>query len=148
MAHVSDRWKPLPRDGALVVEKVEDETLVYDRETHAAHCLRADAARVFTLADGHRTVTEIARAAGLTAQDAGAIVGELVRADVLRMPRGMTRRTLARRAAGVLGAVTTIIVPEAAAAASCSALLQSCNGRPCCPGLICVLQPTLLRVCL
>lgn len=141
-------WRPRARLAALVIEDLDGETLVYDRETHQAHCLRADAARVLVLADGERSVDAIAEAAALEVDATRGIVDELLAGGMLAAPPGPTRRGLFRRALPVLGAVTTIVVPEAAAAASCSTLLQSCLNRPCCPGRICVLQPTAIRICL
>ena len=44
---------PLARSGdEFVLQEVENEVLVYDRATAQAHCLNADAARVWRACDG------------------------------------------------------------------------------------------------
>jgi hypothetical protein len=53
---------PKARKSGLVVEKLADEMLVYDLDTHQAHCLNRAAALVWENCNGRRTVGEIARA--------------------------------------------------------------------------------------
>ncbi len=50
---------PIARTGRLLVEALEAETLIYDLQSHTAHCLNAAAAHVWTMADGTRTVSDI-----------------------------------------------------------------------------------------
>jgi hypothetical protein len=52
---------PVRRQG-LVVRELGDETLVYDRARHQAHCLNRTAGAVFRLCDGTREVSAIASA--------------------------------------------------------------------------------------
>ena len=53
---------PLPRARVedVVVQEVNDETLVFDRQTRQAHCLNRLAAVVWRHCDGHRTREEVA----------------------------------------------------------------------------------------
>src|SRR5881296_287170 len=52
--------RPRQRRDGLVVQKLPEETLVYDLERHKAHCLEAVAAAVWEACDGRRTVEQIA----------------------------------------------------------------------------------------
>jgi len=52
--------KPLARRDGLVIRSLADETLVYDRERHQAHCLDRVAGIVFQHCDGTRSPEEIA----------------------------------------------------------------------------------------
>jgi hypothetical protein len=51
--------RPMARRDGLVVRDLADETLVYDRERHQAHCLNRTSAAVFRLCDGTRSLKEI-----------------------------------------------------------------------------------------
>ncbi|MDA0310569.1 MAG: hypothetical protein O2992_00450 [Gemmatimonadetes bacterium] len=50
---------PIARTERLLVEALEAKTLIYDLQSHTAHCLNAAAAHVWTMADGTRTVSDI-----------------------------------------------------------------------------------------
>ncbi len=52
--------KPPARRDGLLIRELGDETLVYDRERHEAHCLNRTAGLVFRHCAGNRTVEEIA----------------------------------------------------------------------------------------
>ena len=52
---------PTARHNGLIIQELEDETLVYDRERDKAHCLNRTAALVWKYCDGHFTVDEIAK---------------------------------------------------------------------------------------
>ena len=54
-------YKPLARVDGLVIQRMQDETLVYDMPAHRAYCLNATAAQVWTLCDRTNTVAEIAQ---------------------------------------------------------------------------------------
>jgi hypothetical protein len=140
--------KPEARTSGLLLRELPGELLVYDEQTHTAHCLNRTAAVVFRACDGTRTVDEIAslidpapspeareavelalaqiRAAGLLTADG---------APPLVQPApdgGLTRRDAARRvgfaAAILLPAVATMVAPTPAeAAATC---VSSCVGQP------------------
>jgi hypothetical protein len=57
---------PLPcaRQEGLIVKQLHDETLVYDRATHKAHCLNHTAATIWRYCDGLSPISDIARRAG------------------------------------------------------------------------------------
>src|SRR5262245_5607588 len=52
---------PESRKIDLLAQTVGDELVIYDERTHEAHRLSATAALVWRLADGRRTIDEIAR---------------------------------------------------------------------------------------
>lgn len=133
---------PIARKDKLVVQEMPDEVLVYDLNTHKAHCLNLTAAFVWNHCDGQFTVAEIAN---LLAQKKGTSISEevvwlalkqLEKASLLQSPFAQpengirfSRREALRRwgaaAALSLPLVTSIVSPVAAAAASaCPATCQ------------------------
>ncbi len=54
----ASNFAPVHKHGLVV--KVADETLVYQKENHKAHCLNSTAAEVWKLCDGTKTAAEIA----------------------------------------------------------------------------------------
>jgi hypothetical protein len=54
------RFQPKQRLQGLKIEEFQGEVLVYDLDTHRAHCLNGVAAEVWRLSDGVRTVADIA----------------------------------------------------------------------------------------
>jgi hypothetical protein len=141
----ASNFVPVHKPGIVV--ELADETLVYHEKIHKAHCLNRSAAMVWKLCDGKRNVAEIARA---MEKDLKSPVDEELVWMTLRklwksrllMKQEQTEALLARRAAirkiGVaalaLPIVTTILVPKAEAAVSCSLFGGPCNPRPCCLG--------------
>ena len=152
--------KPQARKEGLVVQRVEDEVLVYDRDRHKAHCLNETAAAVWTHCDGKTTVEEMARLleTQLEVPVDEAVLGfgldQLEKAQLLEEPmsrasngNAISRREVMRRigvgAAVALPLVTSIVAPRAANAANCKTTGQSCNGNgQCCSnnctGNVCV----------
>lgn len=141
----------------LVVRQLDDETLVYDLERHEAHCLSGTAALVWRDCDGTRSVAELAaRLPDRADPDAAealvlAALDELERLALIEPgaagSRGLSRSQLLRRAGAVAAVaaplVTSLSVPEPAAAASClttgstcTSNAQCCNGT-CLGGLVC-----------
>ena len=57
---MADNSKPLARTQDLIVQASADETLVYDRKHHQAHCLNKTAGLVWRHCDGHRTPADLA----------------------------------------------------------------------------------------
>ncbi|MFL6334955.1 MAG: PqqD family protein [Pyrinomonadaceae bacterium] len=134
-----------------------DEVLVYDLERHQVHCLNRAAAFVWEHCDGRATVTEVAallRKELKNAADEEVVwlaLNGLRRAGLLRADAGgkteptrrVSRRDLIRKlaaAAALLPLVTSIVVPEAAAAQSincasfttqqsCENPLKACSGQ-------------------
>ena len=139
---------PRARQDELVVEELQDETLVYDLERHKACCLNRTAALVWRHCDGQTSVADVA--ALLEEQFATPIdeavvwmaldrlgrthlLAELVTlpADRAQYSRRNMLRTL-RRAAGIsllLPVIESIVAPLAAAQASC---VTNCGGVPNC----------------
>jgi hypothetical protein len=139
---------PLARQESLIVKELADETLVYDLKTDQAHCLNQTAALVWNNCDGRKSVSEIA---GLLQKKLQAPIDnqviwmaldqleefKLLERPVLRPPHiaGMSRRQMVRAmglaAAVALPLITSIVVPTAAQAASCTAQSQRDLQCPC-----------------
>jgi len=155
---------PRARQDDLVVEEVQDETLVYDLKRHKACCLNRTAALVWQHCDGQ---TSVANVAALLEEQFATPIDEAVvwmaldrlgrthlltepvtlPADAAQYSRRNMLRTL-RRAAGIsllLPVIESIVAPLAAAQASCisagGCLASSppCSGLPICgsPGNCC-----------
>ena len=139
---------PRARQDELIVEELQDETLVYDLNRHEARCLNRTAALVWRHCDGRTSVSDVA--ALLEEQSASpadeAVVwmalDRLDRAHLLTDPvelpadraqysRRQMLQTL-RRAAGIallLPVIESIVAPLAAAQGSC---VTNCAGVPNC----------------
>ena len=129
-------YKPKTRSAQLLVEELVDELLVYDVERNQVHCLNGTAVRVWTLCDGNRTVSDIARDLNtdLSHEEAETLVWSAldqfnekhlleVEEQTLEShrPEGMTRRQMLLRLSlvvGLLPLVDSIVSPEAALAQS------------------------------
>jgi len=144
---------PLARSSRVLVEELDDETLVYDLDTHKAHCLNRAAALVWRRSDGATSIGALADMlpeaelprdedlvwlalkdldkAGLLAQsDVPAARKKISRRDVVRALGATAGLTLA------LPAVTSLVAPLAAQAASCLTQNQCQNkGKKDCSGL-------------
>jgi Coenzyme PQQ synthesis protein D (PqqD) len=141
----------VPKHRPGIVREVADEFIIYDEDTHTAHCLNKTAAQVWQFSDGKKTVTQIARA---MEQDLKSPVEEdlvwvtlrkLAKSGLL-INRENAEISLSRRA--LLGklkvaaflavpVVTSIIVPTPAEAASpCRHNGKRCpqGNRQCCDG--------------
>jgi hypothetical protein len=132
----SETGKPKARKDDLVVQSQGEETLVYDNQSHHAHCLTRLAALIWQHCDGRRNVAELATIAhkqlGTPAdtQIVEVALQELGQANLLEGytspagSKGLSRRELAARlgagAAAFLLAplVTSIRTQPAMAAAS------------------------------
>jgi hypothetical protein len=132
--------RPLARRDDVVLRELPGELVVYDRQTHRAHCLNDTAARVFRAADGTRSVAQLAAELEprLTPDEREMLVGlalrELFAAGLLVTAADDdpgSRRELLRHAAVAAGfllpAVASVLAPAPADAASC---LDSCVGTP------------------
>jgi Coenzyme PQQ synthesis protein D (PqqD) len=100
---------PLARSKGLVVEELGDELLVYDLETHRAHSLSPEAARVWRRCDGRTPVDGLSAQLGLDADTVERALEELEKSALLdpetqALP-GTTRRQLTVRMAKVGTAV-------------------------------------------
>jgi hypothetical protein len=136
--------KPMRRQEGLVVTELEGEVLVYDLESHRAHCLNPTSAQVFRLCDGRSTVKQMAGAlpqGSARAREAAVrlALDKLERAHLLETPLSAgekepsaARREVLRRAALLSGlllpAITSALAPTPAeAAATC---VSSCASKP------------------
>ncbi len=141
---------PRARQDELVVEELQDETLVYDLKRHKARCLNRTAALVWRQCDGKKSVAEVAallEEQSATPTDDAVVwmaLDRLDRAHLLSEPvtlpadraqysRREMLRTL-RRAAGIsllLPVIESIVSPLAAAQTSCLPA-SGCGGMPDC----------------
>ena len=147
---------PIARTDGILVEEMDGETLVYDLETHGAHCLNPAAALVWRRSDGHTTVRDmlpLLAEVGLPEEEplvwmalsrlheaglVGSVTlpakkGSFSRKEVLRVLGLTAAMTL------ILPAVDSVVAPLAAAAASCITLADcqklckwACGGLPIC----------------
>jgi hypothetical protein len=147
--------RPTRRSDKLLVRKLGADTLVYDLTRDRAHCLNTTAALVFELADGHRSIREMA---GLVSERLG--IGEsepVVRLALDRLSKAklletdgasggdwsgqpVSRRELLSKlkvAAVMLPVVASILAPSAADAATsitsltCTMTVGACSGVMC-----------------
>ena len=117
--------RPKTRADQVVLEPLDDGLVVYDRARNQAHALDAAAARVWRLANGTRTLSEIAAAADLDEAATETTLLRLQAENLLVADPALSRRKLLKRTA-VVGAgalafaplIETVIIPTAAAHAS------------------------------
>jgi hypothetical protein len=156
------QWHPLARTDGLTQSQVGDEVVVYDMAMDRAHCLNPSAAALWRACNGLRTPQMLAEALGV--DDVDLVwhgLRQLADETLLQTPvpeahsSRLSRRDYLRKIA--IGAaigwgvptVLSIVVPEAAAAASCLPAGASCllNPKPCCPGLTCTILSLSLFTC-
>lgn len=149
--------EPRAREQGLVVQELEDETLVYDLERDRAHCLNQTAAFIWRQCDGKTSAREMAQALkqkidksaderlvwlALDQLSRKHLLTELVvlPPTVASMNRRELVRVLGISAAVALPVVASIVAPmPAQAATGCIGNGGSCAGNPngCCPGCAC-----------
>ena len=158
MGNMRDQKIPSARNSGLVVQKLENEVLVYDTERQKAHCLNQNAALIWEHCDGHRTVSDLSDL--LRAKTSDTVIGkkegeelvwtaldQLEKSHLLQEPiarpenvNRLSRREL-MKAAGIAAlvavpVVSTVLAPTAAQASTCQASGQSCSiSATCCSGL-------------
>ncbi|HEY0101572.1 MAG TPA: PqqD family protein [Pyrinomonadaceae bacterium] len=147
-------FKPRARERDLIVEELKDETLVYDLESHRAHCLNRSAALVWKQCDGRRSVAEIAGnlsrefPAGADDEMVSFALEQLAKFKLLEerggkpagAKTGLTRREMMRRlglaAAVGIPLVTSIVAPTPAQASTCIPSDGACtSSAQCCSGV-------------
>jgi hypothetical protein len=152
MDNGTERLTPLARHDGVVIQKLDEEVLIYDLERHRAHCLNSTAAAIWEQCDGRATIPEIVQRlqAALHPGIDEAIVLHGLRqlskrrllAQRLSPGAGLSRRDVLRRAgvaaALALPVVSSILAPTAAEAATCVGNGQSCASVPCCAGCACI----------
>jgi coenzyme PQQ synthesis protein D (PqqD) len=138
MVQGDGEFVPRARKDGLIVKELEDELLVYDRESNKAHTLNKTAAMIWKQCDGQTRVNNL-RA---RLETAGVVFDEtliwhaldqlskasLLDEQIKRPPefRRLSRRELIRRVgvvAASLPVVVSIVAPNVFAAASCT---QTC----------------------
>ena len=145
---------PRARQQGLIIEDLPGEVLVFDSERDRAHCLNQTAALVWKYCDGKTTVSQMARSlerdlntANVDERMVTYALEQLSKDHLLvesfvpaAMLSGLTRRQMVR-ALGIAAViavpvVTSIVVPTAQAATSCSPPGQPCGtSATCCSGL-------------
>jgi hypothetical protein len=142
---------PKARRDGLVLRELPDELLVYDTDTHEAHCLNETAAFVWQQCDGGTGVSEIAnrtRARFDTEMDDEVVwlaledlwkrqllEGEAAPAREGSMSRSQVLKRAAVVAAVAVPVITSVAAPTAAHAASCLPNGSQCTvGTQCCSG--------------
>ena len=153
---------PRARRDSLVIQKLDDETLVYDLERDEAHCLNKTAALVWERCDGKTTdqgMAKLLQKEFHTPVDVDLVwlaVKQLQRfhliddAKISAHPaRSVSRRRLLLKyapAALALPVIISITAPAVQAAASCALNGQSCQVLPCCAGAgTCTGNPLICR---
>jgi hypothetical protein len=133
---------PRARKDGLLEEAVGEELLLYDRDSHTAHCLSPIAAAVWRHCDGERDVTKLAELAGVSESlvaDALPELPELREKDLLvaepelmqNITPGISRREAIGRVAryGAAAAAGSLIV---SATAATPAMASSGEATMCC----------------
>ena len=145
---------PRARQRGLIIEDLPGEVLVFDSERDRAHCLNQTAALVWKYCDGKTTVSQMARklerdlnTPNVDERMVSYALEQLSRDHLLdesfvpaAMLSGLTRRQMVRAlglaAVIAVPVVTSIVVPTAQAATSCSPPGQPCgSSATCCSGL-------------
>jgi hypothetical protein len=133
---------PRARQGGLLEETVGEELLLYDQESHTAHCLSPIAACVWRHCDGDRNIAELARLTGVSESLVASALHELREKDLLDAEPELTQSTVpgvSRREAivrvaryGAAATAGSMIVSATAAtpAMASSELIKNCNAKP------------------
>jgi|SRR5580693_2687474 hypothetical protein len=115
---------PRARRDGLLEETLGEELLLYDQNSHTAHCLRPVAACVWRHCDGERDMSELAELAGASGDLVAAALRELQEKDLLAEPQimqsavpGVSRREAIIRVAryGATAAAGSMVVSATAA---------------------------------
>jgi hypothetical protein len=128
---------PRARRESLLEEALGEELLLYDRDSHTAHCLSPIAAGVWRHCDGERDVTELAELTGASENLVADALHELREKDLLAAEPALMQSTvpgISRREAIVRG------VRVGAAVAGASLIVSATAATPAMAssGVICV----------
>jgi hypothetical protein len=130
---------PRARQDGLLVDAVGEELLLYDQNSHTAHCLSPIAACVWRHCDGKRDVTELAELAGVSEGLVVDALHELREKELLdaephvmqsTVP-GISRREAIGRVAGYGAAAASVPLIVSATAAT-PAMASSGEGTSVC----------------
>jgi hypothetical protein len=117
------------RTNNLIIERLDDEVLVFDELTSTGHALTPLVGRVFDALDGSRTTSDLARLLRMSEADVDAAIDELERLALVVVPAGYSRRELSKKAAKV-ALVAPLAYSVAVAPAAAQGTIQ-CTARPC-----------------
>ncbi len=125
---------PRARQEGLLEETVGEELLLYDQDSHTAHCLSPIAASVWRHCDGERDMTDLATLVGASESLVADALHELREKGLLvaepeltsSTVRGVSRREVIGRAAryGAAAAAGSMIVSATAATPAMAASLS------------------------
>ena len=141
---------PTARRDELVIQEMQDETLVFDVRSNKAHCLNGTASEIWKFCDGKSSVSQIK---SLLENRTGKNISEdlvwlaidqlndkeLMESGFEKKFATQNRRQVLKKiglaTAIALPIVASITAPTAAMAAACSGIVTSClgcaNGTPC-----------------
>jgi hypothetical protein len=85
---------PRARQDGLLEEAVGEELLLYDQETHTAHCLSPIAASVWRHCDGEHDLAELAVIAGVSEDLIASALYELRQKELLDTEPALTQSTI------------------------------------------------------
>ncbi len=144
---------PLAKSQDIVIQKTENETLVYDMKTHKACSLNQSIAYIWENCDGKTDIEIVIKnleenlKAKLDNEFVIYALGRLEKASLLEGGKQgfefptMNRRSLLRKYAitGLsLPIIVSLVAPTSAQMASCLTTGQTgCNTTPCCPNNTC-----------
>ena len=135
----------------LIAKQIGTEWVLYDERTSTAHCLNGVAAEIWAACGQETSGSDIKLALrserpDVRDEDILASLNEMLTLGILEESTSseevsVSRRELVRKlgltaAMALPIAITSVLVPPAAAAASCGHLGSTCSGtKPCCPGI-------------
>jgi hypothetical protein len=144
---------PRARQDGLLEEAIGEELLLYDQESHTAHCLSPTAACVWRHCDGEHNVTELAQFAGASESLVADALYELREKDLLAAEPeliqstvpGVSRREAIGRAAryGAAAVAGSMIVSATAATPAMASSGEEIEGE----GFECV-KPATYNCCI
>jgi len=127
---------PRARQDGLLEEEVSEELLLYDQESHTAHCLSPVAACVWRHCDGEHDLAELAVLAGVGEELVAGALYELREKDLLDAEPEVTQSTVpgeSRREAivrvgryGAAAAAGSMVVSATAATPALAASSATC----------------------
>jgi hypothetical protein len=129
---------PRARQDGLLEETVGEELLLYDQESHTAHCLSPIAANVWRHCDGEHDIAELTRLAGASEGLVAGALHELREKDLLDAEPELVQSTIpgeSRREAivrvGRVGAGAAAATMIVSATAATPAMASSGEGGAC-----------------
>jgi hypothetical protein len=148
---MSNSQSPTARVEGLVIQEMPDEVLVYDLDTHKAHCLNQTAALVWKSCDGKNSVTDIKNK--LEKEFKTTVPEDMVWLAIDQLSKdkllekeietkisGLSRREVIKKigfaSMVALPVVAMLSFPQSALAVACPAPQQGTQGS-CAPGQLC-----------